>query len=125
MPEYLTYSRTRELAEQVVDEFGADHVYQDREDGGCFYVRDGGPDCLVAHVLTRAGVPLAELAALDNLDGHGEGGAGVRANRAVFERWAEPAAVDLLADAQDQQDGGATWGHALDFALEQQIGEVE
>jgi hypothetical protein len=123
MPERLSYDRAVELAEQVVDEFGADHIYQEPDGGSCFYVRDGCPDCLVAHVLTRAGVPVEEMAVLDALMTDALGDSSVRFNWSVFERWAEPQAVRFLADAQDQQDSGASWSYALEHAANQQIGE--
>lgn len=120
MSERLSYDRAVELLHQVIDEFGAGYVYATDDGGHCFYVTAGKPACLVAQVLARGGVPLEGLADLD-----AQSCSDVSSQAVRFEAWAEPDAVVLLANAQDQQDGGATWGNALEFALNQQIGERE
>jgi hypothetical protein len=82
------------------------------EDNGneCFYVhvdRHGGrPEagCLIGAVLSRLGVPLAELAKWEHFGVSVMAGAVVEASVDV---------VSVLAIAQDRQDNGATWAKAL------------
>lgn len=96
--------------QDVVDEFGHDYVYPDRESwsAACFYVRDGKPSCLAGQVVHRLGVPLEKLK--------------------QFEAQAITAMVDhvppiqlyeplvVLRQAQVVQDRGGTWGQALETA---------
>jgi hypothetical protein len=121
MPELLSYDRTVELLHEVIAEKGENFVYREPGDSdACLYAHGDEPGCLVGQVLFRAGVPMEDIAALDKA-----ASTDVASLAAEFERWMPRSAVDLLSDAQNQQDGGATWGYALEFALEQQIGERE
>lgn len=64
-PALLTLLRADQLVREVVAEAGADHVYTKRRrngvEGQCLYVWKGQPDCIVARVLHRHGVPVEEL----------------------------------------------------------------
>ena len=119
MPEFITYPRALELLQEVIAEFGEDYVYPQFEpeaagDRGavmeCFYVRDDAPSCIVGHVLYRAGVTLDELRAV-------EGWTPVDQQAPQFGIWADILACGLLADVQDEQDSGRSWGEALAEAL--------
>jgi hypothetical protein len=122
MPELpLSYDRTIELLREVIAEFGEDHVapkfpsvaYPDlRECDSCRYVRDGGCSCLVAHVLHRAGVPIAELEAIEGLKADEPHAA------PQLLDWAAPDALLLLGCVQTEQDSGRPWGVALSNAIE-------
>lgn len=111
----LTLDRAKELAQEVVTEFGADYKYpieHKRDDGlklSCVYVHDGKPSCLVGQILYRHGVSLESLAQYEF------SGAGVMTYQ-VTE--AENDAVAFLDVMQYYQDSGQTWGNALEAGLE-------
>lgn len=66
-PALLTLLQADLYAREVIAEVGPDFVYTKRPRGGvansdqCFYVWDGKPDCIVARILVRHGVPISEL----------------------------------------------------------------
>lgn len=108
----ITVETVLSTMEEVVAEFGEDYVYVepgDPEDDsyGCLYAHEGGPSCLIAHVLTRLDVPLSELAEYEG-------------NSAIY--LAEDllglsnSVANVLQAAQSEQDTGGTWGEALDYA---------
>jgi len=118
----MTILLTNEVVSDLLDEAlalrGERYVYP-REDGlTCTYVRDGKPSCLVGVVLSLAGLPLDEL---------------VKADKAAYgtSEQADKLLVDLdlrgkirmthdvmraLSHAQMMQDGGETWGEAVELA---------
>jgi hypothetical protein len=108
-------SEVLDLLTKIVSEQGEDFIYQPLPgtDGQCQYVHGDQPRCLVGHVLFRLGVPLDALRELDD---------GTGANIGVVDlAWAlnldMPAeAQNALSAAQDRQDGGETWGVALQAA---------
>jgi hypothetical protein len=120
MSERLSYDRTVQLLREVIGEFGEDHTYpiypMERLSDGrqlrCFYVRNDQPSCIVGHVLHCAGMPLEDLR---KVEGYGPTDTLAPVQ---FARWADPEALDLLAEVQVQQDEGATWGEALRDALD-------
>jgi hypothetical protein len=88
--------------------------YRDRtamiiDEVGCFYVHDGQPACLIAHVLHRAGVPLALLAAREGLNA--EIVLDQLARQGVIR--VDPETAATLAAAQRLQDSGASWDEAV------------
>jgi len=121
MPEYLTYVRTVALLREVVAVFGADHVAprfpdrahpDDRRRDSCRYVVDGEPSCLVAHVLTRAGVDVTDLEVVESTSPD---------NVTVspqFAAWADGPSLHLLAAVQEEQDNGVPWGLAVRHGIE-------
>lgn len=113
----LDLATARRLAAEVVEAQGRDFVYN--PDGGqqCLYRplesdNDGDPrrltGCLVGRILDAWGetrhrderAPIRELVMEDQ----------------ALEGAIEPAALDYLDDLQYAQDGGASWGSALEIA---------
>jgi hypothetical protein len=112
----LTYNRAVELLERAVQEKGADYAMPKNEDGGgvvgCVYFdeKTKKPSCLVGHALAYDGFTYEDL--------------GVNNRRAIscvgpelYDRLADRTRR-LLVHVQDDQDNGATWGSALEFAKE-------
>jgi hypothetical protein len=90
-----------------------DYVY-DRGSERCLYVKDGQPSCLVGHALVKQGWPIADVASLDS-----DGGIPIAArtlNR-VYPDLVSPNAARIFSRAQIAQDGGETWGSALNAAI--------
>lgn len=105
----------------IVDAKGADHVYQQRENGvtgdkGCMYVYGGQPDCLVGHLLVELGVPGADLDYL-NPDREEISEIPIHAAEQRLEgKYGisfSPSASSLLSEVQSRQDRGYAWGEAL------------
>lgn len=113
MPELITKAKALELLEAAVAERGADYVYPRTFDGtgpSCVYVRGGKPACLVGLAMTKAGVPIEQLAGWDTRfesDAH---------SVLVDDGLAAVDVAEMLAAAQSVQDDGGTWGEALDAA---------
>lgn len=116
--EPLTFDRAVELAKEVVIEFGAGYVYPSShrivQNGtstpSCVYVHEGKPSCLVGQILHKHGVPVEELAK------HEFQGAWTISEKlagASFE------ASYFLDVAQYKQDTGASWGLAVNSAVEE------
>lgn len=94
------------LLEEVVAEYGEDYVYPGHNTtGGCVYTKDGAPSCLVGHALTRLGVPV------DFLSEHND-----FAVSNIQRLTMDEEVLDMLQTAQETQDIGCTWGHALEDA---------
>ena len=92
------------LLREVVAEQGATTVYRIPEQHGtCVYVDNGGCSCLIAHVLDRAGVPMADL------EPHND----AVINEVHIEglEITDPACA-VLGAAQHAQDVGEAWGEA-------------
>jgi len=99
--------------EYIVDQFGHDHVYVKEPkpgqpaygNGGCWYVKDGEPDCLIAKFLFNRGWTIEELSSCES--------------RSVFSASGDYPdrltndEVSILSTAQQVQDNGKTWGEAL------------
>lgn len=100
----------QEAGEEYVDPAALGNV-------GCRYVRDGEPSCIVARVLSHLGVPVEVLRNMDASFNPqiGYDGKGVLHEHGVL---LDAYATAALATAQATQDGGGTWGHALDKARE-------
>jgi hypothetical protein len=119
-----------DLMEGAVALKGEDYVYPKRAEsedeigwGGCDYVRDGQPSCIVGHVLVAAGVPVEQLAA------H-EGNSAWTVVPALKPEWGgvdddshyypESSPIARALDkAQSLQDAGSTWGEALEAFKEE------
>lgn len=117
---------TRESAlaglKAIVDAEGEDFVYPANRatalGGGCKYVFEGKPDCLIGRYLHSIGVPLERLEEADKANGNSGIGAGsllrdLGAEGVVQSEWTTR---DMLGDVQHRQDHGYTWGHALEVA---------
>lgn len=115
--------------EAVVDEFGEGFVYQrvaTDYGSGCFYVKNGEPDCIVAKFLTNLGVELHHLEFGDSANF----GTAVAADE-LLERLegfevlkSSSRARYALRAAQRAQDSGHTWGDALSVAEQTLKGEI-
>lgn len=112
----LSYDRTLALLREVIAEFGEDHIAPWLELAGieaaCRYVIDGEPSCIVGQVFYRAGVPIAELEAIEGI------GADDLAAAPQLRDWADNRSLLLLGLIQEEQDNGRPWGVALSNALE-------
>lgn len=113
-----------ETIEDLVREYGGDHVYGDGGSipGECFYVHtpEGGgtaepvPGCLVGHLLHVAGVDLHRLARADRDE--------LKAGRLVMQLEGEgvldpeSGVISILDLVQDLQDSGTPWGECLEVA---------
>lgn len=126
----LTRENVVKAIEEAVEAKGRAYVYPLLPEGAdeygefeyaiCTYVRDGQPSCIVGHALASLGVPVEILAGLDAPPG------GTGAYRALTglakDRVIEYRAEDwefitgFLLEAQIHQDGGDSWGDALDKA---------
>jgi hypothetical protein len=109
-----------DLIEGAVALKGEDYVYpiavdgESTEWGGCDYVRDGQPSCIVGHVLVAAGVPPEQLS-------RHEGTSASNVVRSLKPEWGEEVGV-ALDSAQELQDSGSTWSEALK-AFKMRLGE--
>jgi len=114
--ETLTLVRAKEIAAQVVAEFGADYIYPEKQKAEdslgfrtCVYVHDGKPSCLVAQILVRHGVPVEQLMLWEDKSAYG----------VVHEvTKCEVTVPSFLSALQRRQDRGQTWGQALKNANE-------
>jgi hypothetical protein len=108
--ETLTAERALTLLREVVAE-RPDYVYQSPVEDACVYIdpTDRRPSCLAGHVFIRAGWDLDELERANQVDVLSF--VGNHTARAV-----DPNAASVLQEAQDWQDGGATWAKALTHA---------
>ena len=110
----------------AVEERGWDYAYPEEwrapgseGDGGCRYVVDGKPACLIAAALARLGVPVEVLRDQgdrgDRDDDCEDGGEGPRSARQLLEAIGvdmPPLLLEAWQAAQNAQDAGRTWGQA-------------
>ena len=109
-------AKALELMAEAVGYMGADYVYPPGVDGaGCRYVHgdedesgEPTPSCIVGHALYLAGLEIPKIAELDQV--------GTIAAASYLVPALTGPAVRVLRAAQDRQDGGATWGKALEAA---------
>lgn len=81
----------------------------------CKYVLDGVPSCIVGQALFALGVPIKVLQEMDFVSDPmfaEDGGRVLSGHGYTFTGGAR----DMLVLAQEEQDGGRTWGVALDVA---------
>lgn len=117
----ITYEQVLADLREIVDEKGADYVYNFREPSQCVYFdpSDGTPSCIVGHWLARHNVSL-----WDEGDGwYTEINLGTNAT-SLLDRDYNYVPVDVDADGallleyvQSYQDGGIPWGMALSMAV--------
>lgn len=121
IPIAITGDDVRTHLSAIVEEVGSKYIYESvlNDMGGkdCRYVNNGAPSCLVGHFLHRMGVPVESL----KLGDRGSGMSVPYLLDELHERGEigelSPGVLDALVGAQIQQDGGVTWGIALDEAL--------
>lgn len=118
----ITYEDVVEQVAKIVAEKGRDHVYANKNDkGDCFYFRDEAPSCVVGHWVHALGIEEFESAVKFK-----ESSGPFPAGELVTAAWdkgidieIDEAALMFLSNMQSLQDGGWTWGAALDFAIDQ------
>lgn len=111
----ITLEQARDLLARAVDTQGRDFVYNPRHDGKCAYVpqpTEGGPKaltgCLVGVALELAGEARQKSEANQ-----------MKSISRLFMEYPDMMtgdAADYFAEAQFQQDWGASWGEAYDAA---------
>ena len=97
---------------------GADFTYE-MVNRGCVYTENGQPSCIVGHALASLGVPIETLELIDNVDREYTDSDMVSAYEDVLKPNGiriGPKALEVLREAQEQQDAGLTWGYALEQA---------
>lgn len=113
---YIDMPKALEALRKAVEERGEDYVDRDaviEGGGGCVYVRNGQPSCIVGTALAIAGVPagdmnyprLGVIGLVGRLSGRGIAGF-------------SSGATGVLREAQLAQDSGKPWGDALAAAKE-------
>lgn len=115
--EALTLDRAKELAEEVVTEFGKGYIYPEshkkhfpgNQVASCMYVHDEKPSCLVGQILHRHGVSLEILKTYENIGAY-------RVTGEVTST-EDPDVLGFLSALQSRQDDGNSWGSALEGAL--------
>jgi hypothetical protein len=122
----IDFEQAKTLLSEVVEEAGADFVYED----SCVYEALGEPSCMVGRVLAKAGVPVETLRAMDDIrawspvDKWGERLYSATDFDTVVQSGAfsdaftvDNGALELLHKAQVRQDNRDTWGEAQAAAL--------
>jgi len=102
---------------------GEDFVYSKRNvtedsEGGCVYVHQGKPDCIIGQFLAGKGVPVERLKQGDTTTSLGQSAFDLldclREEGVITISWK---GMNALQAAQSVQDRGRTWGDAATFAL--------
>lgn len=114
---HLTYDTAVELLKLAVMAKGADYKFAvaEPENANSYYYFEpetGAPGCIVGHVLAYQGLTMADLGDANTATGFQSL---VRAHSVVT---CDTYAKVLLENAQEEQDGGATWGRAVDRSIE-------
>lgn len=91
-------------------------LYESGPEGGCWYVRDGKPSCIVGQALARLGVPLEFFEKYEGTNAE-YGGWPLRSlleevtgGRMTAEEY------EWISVVQSRQDTGSTWGEAVAMA---------
>ena len=121
----ITLDSVRSGLEALVAEKGEDFVYNKHSEGdaygpSCRYVWNGEPDCIVGQLLARMGVPVDRLAKADGALGVGTLGVGASILLCDLEEEGLVHVDDWkicigLNRVQSRQDGGYTWGEAIQY----------
>jgi hypothetical protein len=118
MKDALSYEQVRDGVRDAINAHpeGVDYVYElpDLESGVCLYVNEGKPSCIVGHYLINIlGVAKHAVRAHEGVNAstlaealHSEG------VMPAMDYWA----ATFLDVLQREQDSGATWGEAYEYA---------
>jgi hypothetical protein len=117
MENILSYEQVRDGVRDVINAHpeGVDHVYS-RPEGAeyCLYVHDNEPSCIVGHYLINT-LGVAKHV-IQNHEGIGASTVvGILHTRGLMpdvDYWA----ATFLGVVQREQDSGATWGEAYEYA---------
>lgn len=118
----ITYQDALAALRAAVHERGANYVYRpvDGLDQCVYRTEDNQPSCIVGNALVRLGVPVEDLPSPHGIQknakallGHGPGKLDVPL-RGVN---ATVSAANLFDLVQIEQDGGTTWGKAVELAV--------
>lgn len=127
----INLSEARKLLKEAVETQGRDFVYNTEGRGYCKYVPDAKlgtaqsqpqkalTGCLVGTALKLAGIPEAEL----DYQGNASRLANFLQDKVVA--YIHKDAVSYFLSAQTVQDGGGTWGAALDTAEKMHIEKAQ
>ena len=117
-PEMILAFDTYDVLKKIVDNRGADYVYEGAYHDNCMYwdYDEDAPSCLVGHYFYAKGF------IKDSEDAYRIENSIATMPIATFERTQHvefsEAAKALLLAVQQRQDAGWTWGKALAFGLE-------
>lgn len=114
-PIKLNLQNAVELAEALVAERGADFTYEEHFGPTCrYYNMDGSPSCFIGGILYLKGYRMQDM---DRLTHHRFDNLGPVCEM-VSKGWivCDSQTEIFLHELQDSQDGGETWGVALETA---------
>jgi len=128
-PIKLEHDAVERALDEILDEFGHDHIFEGWKAGACFYFKpspsdtipdDADAQCLVGQVFKKLGITMSMLAARTDLSASGDN-LKVRINSCRFTKLCQEGIFDieprtrvLLSTAQGEQDNGNSWGVAVD-----------
>lgn len=115
-----------ELQEVDAEESGSCHYFATERDAGLSKgIEAGAPMCIVGWVLNALGYRQDDMDRFTNIGASAEKAVDrVTASRPGLGRFAAEA-VDVLANAQSEQDGGTTWGGARDVARRDHLSRTD
>lgn len=121
----ITKADALRALEEAVAERGEDYVYESPKGEECFYQVSGAPSCGVGLALTKLGVTIDDLVALDTGSSNGKpvsaspkGQNGDDLGHVLFDRGivVDVEAQEVFAAFQYSQDSFDSWGDALNDA---------
>jgi len=107
----ITAKRAIALLRKVVKEFGTKRTNTRGSYLVCQYLINGEPDCIIAHCLIKAGVPIDVLSSAD-ASAHSS-----VSTYTEFHDYCEPDAIGIFDAAQRSADAENNWGDALTVAI--------
>lgn len=117
MKDILTYEQVREGVRDVINAHpeGVDHVYSRPEGAGvCLYVYDDEPSCIVGHYLIN--VLGVDKHTIQECEGAGASSLTKNLHAEGFMPEMDHRASTFLNVVQMEQDSGAPWGEAYEYA---------
>ena len=116
MKDILTYEQVREGVRNVINAHpeGADHVYSRPWGEICLYVHNDKPSCIVGHYLIN--VLGVDKRAIREREGIGASGLAETLHARGLMPELDHRANVFLTALQGEQDRGAAWGEAYEYA---------